>query len=161
MRALLVGEALTSDHDAAAGEIRAHARTLGLGNSIIFTGLRNDVPRLLALGDLFCLPSWREGMPRSLLEAMAMGLPVVSTDIRGCREEVVHGKTGFLVPVRDARALTRAMLQILQDEPLSRRMGQAARRHVESHFDEKLVIERQMAVLRELFEEKGLSWPEA
>jgi glycosyltransferase involved in cell wall biosynthesis len=67
--------------------------------------LRSDVPQLLAAMDLFCLPSWREGMPRTIIEAMVMGKPVLATDIRGAREEVVPELTGLLVPTRAPEAL--------------------------------------------------------
>ena len=158
-RALLIGEALASDHDDSADAIRAHARRLGVADSVVFAGLRTDIPRLLALGDLFCLPSWREGMPRSVIEAMAAGLPVVATNIRGCREEVEDGLTGLLTPVRDAPALAEAMRRILSDEGLRRQMGEAGLRRARERFDENEVIERQTRVLRTLFLEKDLAWP--
>ena len=90
---------------------------------------------------------------------MALGLPVVASDIRGCREEVVEGETGRLVPARDAEALGRALVELLGDAEARRRMGQAGRRRAEAEFDERLVIERQREAFRALFEEKGLSWP--
>jgi glycosyltransferase involved in cell wall biosynthesis len=159
LRALVIGDALSSDHDDSARAIQRAAADLGLGASVIFTGLRADVPRLLALGDLYCLPSWREGMPRSILEAMAASLPVVATDIRGCREEVIDGQTGLIVPVRDARALAGALGGLLRDDQKRRRMGEAGRRRAEQYFSEAQVIERQMRVLRRLFLEKNLAWP--
>lgn len=158
-RALLVGEALTSDHDNSARAIQEEALALGLGHSVIFTGLRSDVPRLLALSDVFCLPSWREGMPRSIIEAMAAGLPVVATDIRGCREEVLEGKTGFLVPVRDSQGLAEALSRLLADSELRRKLGEAGHRRAVEYYSEEKVIERQMKCLRRLFGEKNLPWP--
>lgn len=158
-RALLVGEALASDHDDSARAIRQEAKALGLSQSVIFTGLRGDVPRILALGDIFCLPSWREGMPRSIIEAMASGLPVVATDIRGCREEILDGKTGFLVPVRDSQALSVALRQLTGNAELRRKMGEAGRRRAADYFSEAKVIERQMICMRQLFDRKGLEWP--
>ncbi|MCE5231191.1 glycosyltransferase family 4 protein [bacterium] len=155
-RALIIGSALVSDHDDAAHGIRGHANELGLGDGAIFAGLRSDVPRLLALGDIFCLPSWREGMPRSIIEAMAAGLPVVATDIRGSREEVVHGETGLIVPVRNAEALASALTQLAADPEKARRMGEAGRRRAVDLYDEQRVIERQMVRLRALLKEKGI-----
>lgn len=156
-RALIVGSALTSDHDDAAHGIRAHATQLGLGDGAIFAGLRSDVPRLLALGDVFCLPSWREGMPRSIIEAMAAGLPVVATDIRGSREEVVEGETGLIVPVRDAAGLGQALIKMADDPAKARRMGEAGRRRAVEQFDEQRVIERQMVRIHALLREKGIA----
>ena len=69
---------------------------------MVTLGMRDDIPRLLSVMDLFCLPSWREGMPRTIIEAMMLGKPVLATDIRGSREEVVHEETGLIVPVRSA-----------------------------------------------------------
>ena len=156
---LAIGEALPSDHDDSADQIRARVRALGLEENVIFAGRRADVPALLAIGDLFVLPSWREGMPRSVIEAMAAGLPVVATDIRGCREEVIVGKTGLLVPPRDAEALARALATLLEDEELRRRMGAAGRERAATYFDERVVIDRQMRTLRRLFSERNLPWP--
>jgi glycosyltransferase involved in cell wall biosynthesis len=158
-RAIVIGQALESDHDGSAAQIRAEARRLGLEGVVRFVGARDDVERLLTLGDLFCLPSWREGMPRSIIEAMAVGLPVVATDIRGCREEVVHGETGLLVPVRDPVGLAAGLSRLMGDPMLRRKMGEAGRRRAVERFDEKGVIERQMACLGQLFKEKGMVWP--
>jgi glycosyltransferase involved in cell wall biosynthesis len=159
MRALVVGDALKSDHDDSAAAIRAEAHAQGLDQTVIFAGLRPDVPQLLALADIFCLPSWREGMPRSLIEAMAAGLPVVATNIRGCREEVVDGHTGVLVPVRDAVGLAQGLRPLLADPALRRRMGEAGRQRAIEKFDEARVIERQMHVMKKLFADKQLAWP--
>jgi glycosyltransferase involved in cell wall biosynthesis len=158
-RAILVGEALASDHDDSARAIRQEAAALGQGRSVIFTGLREDVPKILALGDIFCLPSWREGMPRSILEAMASGLPVVATDIRGSREEILDGKTGIMVPVRDSRTLAQALTSLAGDAALRRRMGEAGGRRAADYFNEARVIEKQMSCMRRLFDRKGLRWP--
>ncbi|MGD1047462.1 MAG: glycosyltransferase family 4 protein, partial [Candidatus Krumholzibacteriaceae bacterium] len=85
---VMVGEPLASDRDGCRDEVLRLRRELGLGADLVLTGYRKDVPAILASFDLFVLPSYREGMPRALLEAMATGLPVVATSIRGCREEV-------------------------------------------------------------------------
>lgn len=158
-RLLSIGEALPSDHDDSATQIRARAEALGLGKAVIFAGRRSDVAELLGLGDVFCLPSWREGLPRSIIEAMAAGLPVIATDIRGCREEVIDGKTGRLVPARQVEPLAEALDAMLGDAAARQRMGAAGRRRAVEEFDERMVIERQMRVLRRLFGERGLKWP--
>lgn len=158
-RALLIGDALPSDHDDSAAQIRARAAELALGDSIIFAGLRKDVPRLLAASDILILPSWREGMPRSIIEAMASGLPVVATDIRGCREEVVEGETGFLAAPREPASLVAPLRTLLGSSDLRRKLGESGRRRAAEHFSEGAVIERQRAVYERLFCEKGLSWP--
>ena len=156
---MLIGEALASDHDDSAAQIRARAAELGLEGKAIFTGLRRDIPELLAISDVFCLPSYREGMPRSVIEAMAAGRPVVATDIRGCREEVIPEVTGLLVPPREAGGLTAALERLAEDAGLRRRMGEAGRARARAEYDEAIVIARQMERMRELFAEKGLTWP--
>lgn len=158
-RAVFIGEALGSDREDSALALKRRMDELGIRRTVILAGLRDDVPRLLAAADLFVLPSWREGMPRSILEAMASGLPVIATRIRGCREEVLEGETGFLVPVGDVAALAERLERLLGDEDLRRRMGRAARRRAEAHFDERAVIERQRLIFTRLFAEKGLAWP--
>ncbi|GAB4326559.1 MAG: glycosyltransferase family 4 protein [Candidatus Sumerlaeia bacterium] len=153
---LVIGAALRSDHDAAQAEIEAALQASGVRDRTHFAGLRRDVPELLALSTVYTLPSWREGMPRSIIEAMAMARPVVATNIRGCREEVVDGETGWLVPPRDAVALGAALVRILDDPERARAMGEAGRRRALALFDERLVLERQWAVYERLLREKGL-----
>ena len=154
LRLLVIGEALESDRRGGkrllADPIRA------LGQTAIFAGPRSDVPALLSLAEAYTLPSRREGMPRSIIEAMAMALPVVATNIRGCREEVVDGQTGYLVPPGEAEALARRLSQLLADPALARRMGQAGRGRAEQFFSEKLVLHRQLEVYEQLIAEKGL-----
>ena len=148
---LVVGDTLASDRDRRVTvRIKEFIDRGKLQNVIKFAGFREDIPDLLAIMDLFVLPSHREGMPRTILEAMAAGKPVVATNIRGCREEVVHGATGLLVPVGDSDALADAILRVLSDEELASRMGEAGRKRVEEEFDEKLVLERQLKVYHQL-----------
>lgn len=94
-----------------------------------------DVRPWLARSTAFVLPSYREGVPRSTQEAMAMGLPVVTTDVPGCRDTVEHGRNGFLVPARDAAALAGAILRFCEDPALARQMGAASRRMAEERFE--------------------------
>ena len=97
-------------------------------DDFVFAGWREDVADLMALMDVFVLPSWREGLPRSAIEAAASGLPLVLTDIRGCREVVRDGVEGFLVPVRDPRRLADAIVRLLEDPALRRRDGRGRAR---------------------------------
>ena len=150
---LLVGERLPSDHNTSIERELRDAREL-LGARLIAPGYRADVAGLLGAMDLFCLPSYREGMPRSIIEAMTMELPVVATNIRGAREEVIPGKTGLLVPTRDATALTRALEALVSDPETSRQMGRAGRRRALNLYDERRVIERQVEIIRGLLRAK-------
>jgi glycosyltransferase involved in cell wall biosynthesis len=110
----------------------------------------DDMPALLGSVHVVALPSYREGLPKGLIEAGGCGLPLITTNVPGCREVVSDGVDGLLVPARNARALADAIAR-LQDEPaLRRRLGQAARAKALAQFDERLVIERTMAVYAEL-----------
>jgi glycosyltransferase involved in cell wall biosynthesis len=121
-------------------------------DKIIMTGYRKDIPALIALSDLFVLPSHREGMPRSIIEAMMMAKPVVATNIRGCREEVVDSRTGYLVPVEAPAELAAKISKILSDAELKETMGQAGRKRALELYDEDKVIERQLEVLDRLLD---------
>jgi glycosyltransferase involved in cell wall biosynthesis len=118
--------------------------------SVTYLGHVSDMPRLLREIDVAVLPSYREGVPRSLLEAAACALPIVTTDVPGCREVVSHGVNGLLVPPRDAKALA-AAIRSLYEAPAERlRMGRAAREIAVSSFDQTIVFEKTLGVYREL-----------
>ncbi|MFO1189241.1 MAG: glycosyltransferase family 4 protein [Alphaproteobacteria bacterium] len=143
-----VGERLPSDHAARIDRaIAAATDDPRLAGRVRFLGYRADMPDILQAADLFTLPSHREGMPRSIIEAMMAGLAVVATDIRGSREEVVNGETGILVPVGDPAALAGALATLAADPTLRARMGAAGRARAETLYDEAKVIDRQLALL--------------
>ncbi|MHB8981065.1 glycosyltransferase family 4 protein [Thiobacillus sp.] len=112
-------------------------------------GRRDDMPTVLQAAHIACLPSYREGLPKSLLEAAACGLPIVTTDAPGCREVVHDGVNGLLVPVRDAVALAAALKKLIEDAELRRRMGEQSRLRAESEFGLETVIAQTLAVYRE------------
>jgi glycosyltransferase involved in cell wall biosynthesis len=116
------------------------------GDGVTFLGWRADMPELFAAMDVFTLPSWREGVPRSAIEAAATGLPMVLSDIPGCRQVCRPGIDGFLVPARDPVALAGALRTLLADEGLRTRMGASARLHAEAQFDERDVVRRVLEV---------------
>lgn len=120
----------------------AVAGDYGLAENCIFAGFREDMPELYALMDVFVLPSHREGFPRSPMEASAMGVPSVVTDIRGCREAVEDGRNGYLVPLKTPKAIEAAVLDLLQNKDKAMRMGERGRLMAEERFDENLVFER-------------------
>jgi len=145
----VVGERLASDHNAHIDQELERARQ-ALGARLILAGMRDDVPAMLAAMDVFCLPSYREGMPRTIIEAMMMGKPMVATNIRGAREEVIEGQTGVLVPTRDPDVLAQALARLLDDSVLRERMGQAGRERALALYDEQRIVETQVAKVREL-----------
>lgn len=125
------------------------AKALGLNGTVRFLGSVPDASSsLLPHFDLFVLPSLKEGMSNSLLEAMAAGKPVVATEVGGNPELVIDGKTGFLVPAKDSEALARAILRLLADQELARSLGEAGRSRVESEF----TLEKMVARLEGLYD---------
>ncbi len=105
----------------------------------LWLGYRSDIPELLACWDIYCLPSWREGFPRSAIEAAAMGLPIVTTNIRGCRQVVEDNDNGFLVPLKDINALAQALETLVTSYDLRLKMGQAGYDKSRREFDEKKI----------------------
>ncbi len=118
----------------------------GLDDAVVLAGFRENVEKYYAVMDVFVLPSHREGMPRSIIEAMASGKPVVASDIRGCREEVIDGITGTLFPPGDVAALAEALRGLLSNPLEARRMGAKGREVARLRFREKDVLDREMAV---------------
>ena len=121
-----------------------------LDGLLIWLGHVDDMPGLLAEVDMMVLPSYREGLPKSLIEAAACGLPLVAADVPGCRKVIDDGMDGLLIPVRDAKALAAAIGRLGDDRELANRLGQAAREKVLGHFDEQIVIRETIAVYDEL-----------
>lgn len=118
------------------------AADYGVEDVFIFTGEHQDMPDLYALMDVFTLPSYREGMPLVVMEAQAMGVPCVVTDIRGSREIVLDGDTGNVVPVRDASVLARSVTALLLNEERRLQMARAATTNAADRFNEEALIER-------------------
>lgn len=117
------------------------------------TGERTDIRELLAVTDIFVLPSfYREGLPTAILEAMAMGKPIVTTDMPGCRETVENGINGFLVPAKDSVALANAIERLILDKDLREKMGKASREIVERQFSNDVVIPQVLNLYEELLE---------
>jgi glycosyltransferase involved in cell wall biosynthesis len=115
--------------------VEAEIRRLGLDGRVRLAGERSDVPALLADSDVFVLSSRSEGLPVSVLEAMAAGLPVVASDVGGLRELVVDGETGLLIPPGDATALAAALSHLIEDRDLRPALGAAGRARAEELFD--------------------------
>ena len=113
-------------------------------------GYREDIPDLLQTADIFCLPSYREGLPMAGLEALATGLPVVTTDVPGCRETVDHNDNGYLVAWKDVRGLYQA-LRALVDSPEKRcRFGQASRRKAEREFSQEKIVGQYLQLYQDI-----------
>jgi len=128
-------------------------------SGVIIAGFRSDLPDVYAALDVFVLPSHREGFPRVGMEAAASGLPIVTTNVRGCRQIVSDGVNGFLVPVRSAADLRRAIAALVSDADLRARMGAASAERAREEFDERAVVDRIFHCYEEVAEHRGLSWP--
>jgi len=121
------------------------------GGAVRWLGERDDIAELTAACDIYVLPSYREGVPRTLLEGASMGKPLVATDVTGCREVVQPGHNGLLVPPKNAEALAGAIDQLLTDAALRARMGEASRRIAVEEFDTRKVVAQYLP----LYEEAG------
>ena len=128
-------------------------------SAVRLAGERDDVGELLAAADLFVLSSRSEGLPLSILEAMAAGLPVVASDVGGVPELVVDGETGLLVPPGDPHALAAAIDRLLDDPDLRRRLGAAGRLRVSEQFDLESTQRAHLDLYRTLLADAGLPLP--
>jgi len=124
-----------------------------------FLGMRDEIDELHAAMDIFVLPSHREGLPIAAIEAAASGLPIIATDIRGCRQVVDHGQNGLLIPVRNAKALANAIAGLGDDPETRSRMALAGRRKAEAEYDVRRVVEMVLDTYRDVARHKGLPEP--
>jgi glycosyltransferase involved in cell wall biosynthesis len=150
-RFLVVGPAEDGKADAVPAAVTADLERRGI---VRFLGLRRDVRDLYGAMDIYVLASYREGFPRSAVEAAAMGLPLVLTSIRGCREVVTDGVNGLLVPPGDAAALEAALRRLIDDPDLRARFGRVNRQAAPSRFDERRIIGQILDVYRMLLAER-------
>ena len=124
--------------------------TWKLRGLIEWLGHRSDMPNVLSQCDVFVLPSYREGLPRALIEAASCGLPIVTTDSPGCREVVQEGVNGFLVPPRSGEGVANALLKLYGNPTLRKKMGIAGRAMAEHEFTVQQVVERTLGIYQEL-----------
>jgi glycosyltransferase involved in cell wall biosynthesis len=137
-------------------ELKGKARDLGIGDSVVFTGLRRDVPDLLASMDVFVMPSVKEGLGNSILEAMVMRKPVVATDVGGIPEIVQNGRTGLVVPPARHSALAEAIMTLITDRRLAAEFGEAAEGFIREGFSIKATAGKWQHLYESLLEEKGV-----
>ena len=125
------------------------ARELGIGHRVVFTGRRDDVPAVTAALDVAVLPSYREAQGLSILEAMALGRPVVASNVGGIPEVIQDGVTGLLVPPHDPAALAAAIVRLLTDHPLADTLARAGRELVYERF----CVERMVRAIEEIYDQ--------
>ena len=149
-RFLVVGDGLLRK------ELEARAQELGLSEAVIFTGLRKDIPAVLASLDVLVFSSLWEGLPVTLLEGMAAAKPVVATSVGGIPDVVLPEKTGLLVPPSDAEALAQACLRLMADDKIRRAMGQAGLERVRTQYSMRVMVDRTDKLYTKLLRETGL-----
>ena len=138
---LIVGAYLKNERDSFSKELNESISKYSLDQHVEIT-LESNVEDFLSIMDIWTLPSYREGLPRSIQEAMAMGLPVVATNIRGCRNLVVENKTGLLVSSKNVNELTSALYKLIKDDKLRHKFGIAGRAHAQENFNNNIVMSR-------------------
>lgn len=149
----LLGSAGVNNPSAISSQVLAMWRAEGLFELL---GSTDDVRPFIAAADAVVLPSYREGIPRALLEAAAMGRPCIATDVPGCRDVVEHERTGLLCEARSAPSLQAALLRFVDSSPAQRaEWGRAARHKMEQQFDERLVLEAYMKVTEDLARDRA------
>lgn len=116
-------------------------------NIFEYLGPRSDMPNFLRGLDIFVLPSYREGFPRAIMEASATGLPVITTDVVGCRSSVLNNITGLIVPAKDSNLLAEAIIKLITEEKLRLQMGKNGRKHAEANFDVNYLAQCHVAVI--------------
>jgi len=147
---IIVGEGYLED------ELKSYTEELGLKDSVIFTGFRSDVSEVMACFDISVLPSFFEGMGRVLLEAMAMTIPVVASNVGGIPDLVKNNKNGILVPPGDVSELTKAMKKLLTNRSLSISMGKNGHHTVTKEFSAESMNEKILSVYKDCMKMKGL-----
>ncbi|MDD2751774.1 MAG: glycosyltransferase family 4 protein [Candidatus Omnitrophica bacterium] len=138
------------------GRIEKLIRKLGLQEKIILPGWRTDIPRILSATDCLVLTSLWEGLPISVLEALASGCPVVATDTGGIKEVIREGKNGFLVPPKNTQALAEKLISLLKDNALRKTMSESSRNSLEDKFDLRESCARHQQLYRDLALSKGI-----
>lgn len=143
----LIGDPDTYNPASVPLDILASWRT---DQTVELLGFRSNIAQLFSMSHVVVLPSYREGLPKVLIEAAATGRAVVTTDVPGCREAIIPEKTGLLVPVKDPQALGDAIRMLLENPTLRRSMGQAGRRLAEEVFDVRQVVAKHLAIYKDL-----------
>ncbi|WP_420794783.1 glycosyltransferase family 4 protein [Desulforamulus reducens] len=137
-------------------ELEQEVSERGLQNRVIFAGKRDNIPEILSILDIFVLPSVTEGLPLTILEAMAASKPVVATRVGGVPEAIVEGKTGLVVSPKDPEALAVALAGLLGERDRLNRMGQNGQKHASEKFTVNLMVEKTMDLYKQLLLEKKI-----
>ena len=150
-RFVFVGE---GRDDELLNQLKNCASALDIANNVHFLGYREDLPSIYAAFDLFFLSSRTEGICNSLLEAMAMEIPIVATDVGGTKELIMDGQTGYLLPDGDVEGMARALMVLIRSKDLRRSMRRAARKHIEDKFSFSSRLQCMEALYEKILEER-------
>ena len=147
-KAILIGERLSNEHSKSINLIIKKYKKL-MRDKLILTGSVNNVQDYLAIFTIFCLPSYREGLPRSIIEAMAMKLPVIATNIRGCRELVKDKVNGYLVSVKDSKSIYSKMKVLEGSKKIRKKMGNLNCKNAVTFHNEKKIVLKQIKLIKQ------------
>ncbi len=150
---IIVGERLVSDHNKDINLFLKEKKN-SLSHNLLLLGYRSNVSKILSMLDVFCLLSWREGMPRSIIEAMMTGLPLIGTNIRGTRELIQHNKNGFLVPVKDTLKTFECLDYIHKNQNIISLFGNLNAQIARKKHEEKNIVMYQINLLKKILSEK-------
>lgn len=142
VKLILIGQSFDGDPTNSGSEIRTYITENGLGQHVSILGYRSDVPNLLGVMDIFCLTSIKEGLPISLIEAMAAGLPVIGSKVEGIEDVIIHGRNGFLVDQDDVHGLKDCLYSLLQDEAVCKRLGESSRHMAREKYSLEQCVNR-------------------
>ena len=149
IKLLIVGEGSLVE------KLKESAKKNNIFDNILFTGRRRDIPEILASINIFVMPSIAEGLPNALLEAMAMGKPIVTTEVGGIPEIVKNGFNGLLVPPRDTLSLSKAIKELISNDRLAAKLGQAARDLVHDNLSIKAIAQKWQSLYLSILKEKA------
>ena len=125
-------------------------KNFGIEKNTVFLGERTDVDELYSVMDIFVLPSYREGFPHSVMEASATTCPVITTDVRGCRNAIEPNITGILVPLKNSEELAKAIIYLLSNPEIAKKIGEAGRKKAEKEFDKNILLQKMEEKIKEL-----------
>jgi glycosyltransferase involved in cell wall biosynthesis len=134
LKLLMVGESYANDPENSEPEVRQFVKEHALDKYVLFLGYRTDVPDILSILDVFCLTSFKEGLPISLIEAMASGLPLVCSDVEGIKDVVIHDQSGLLVEVNDVDGLKNALSIFINENMLRKKIGENSKKLARSKY---------------------------
>ena len=138
------------DSNNPAGLNNSDLKTLKEEGCVEILGYQKDIPKLYANSHIICLPSYREGLPKSLIEAAAASRSIVTTDVPGCREAIIPNKTGLLVPVKDFQKLTEAIRWLIEHPQERIAMGKEGRKYAEKEFPIEKIVQNHMNIYNEI-----------